>query len=147
WLVSLEGGEPQRLASPVGYKESLAWSPDGEWIAFVGAESHDDPWAPRNERVYVVSTSGEPARNLSASVDRAVGNSTLTDMRGAFAGSPSPAWSSDSGRVYFMLSNSGSVQLHEASLASSTLRPLTPAPGDVSAYSVDRFGSAAVVIA
>ena len=121
WTVPAAGGKMVKVATPVGPKTALAWSPDGKWIAYYGPEVRDDPWKPMNDRLWIVSRRGGNARCLSMGVDRTAGNATLADSR-EVAAMP-PLWSPDSRRIYITLSDRGSCHLYAVDAASCTLTP------------------------
>ncbi len=59
--VAAEGGEPQLLTRTEGKLGTTRWSPDGKWIAWLGATSMNDPYA---GSVFVVSANGGASENL-----------------------------------------------------------------------------------
>jgi dipeptidyl aminopeptidase/acylaminoacyl peptidase len=61
WRVTTDGGEPQLLTRTQGKLGSMAWSPDGTRLAFLGAVSFNDPLA---QSVFV-TTPGGTAVNLT----------------------------------------------------------------------------------
>ncbi len=62
-VVSAEGGEAKLLAKTEGKLAQPRWSPNGKWIAWLGATAMHDPFA---GSVFVVSASGGAAENLLA---------------------------------------------------------------------------------
>ena len=58
WLVSAKGGTARRLTANLGAVAHPFFSPDGEWLAFVGSEEG-------HSEVYVMAASGGPARRLT----------------------------------------------------------------------------------
>jgi dipeptidyl aminopeptidase/acylaminoacyl peptidase len=60
-IVSAEGGEPRALAPTEGKLSNARWSPDGKWIAWLGATSMNDPYA---GSLFVVSSNGGTPENL-----------------------------------------------------------------------------------
>lgn len=144
WLVSPEGGELTLVPTPTGYKGNLAWSPDGNWIAYIGHESKDDPWVPRNDKVWVVNPKTHKVRCLTESLDRNVGNVTLSDMREAFTGGGRPIWSPESERLFFTVSDKGNCQLYTADV-DGNLQPLTNGAMDIYAISADDSASVFVL--
>ncbi len=138
WIVPAEGGEPRRIPTPPGYKAGLAWSPDGKFIAYLGAETREDPWTPKNDGVWVVpANSDAPARNLTAALDRTVGNVAISDTREAFGGAGAPVWAADSLSLYCTISDRGAAHLYNVTLEAN-LTALTSGSTDVSSFSADR---------
>jgi dipeptidyl aminopeptidase/acylaminoacyl peptidase len=135
FVIPAEGGEPQRLDSPVGGKHTLRWSPDGRWLAYLGRAGRGDWW--QNDSLWVVPMDGSaPARNLTGSYDLFVGNDTMgdvTDRAGA-----NLAWSADSQRLYFQGTRHGSTILQSISLAGNDLAAVIDRPGVVGIFSLDR---------
>lgn len=60
-VVSAEGGEPTLVAKTEGKLNQPRWSPDGRWIAWLGATAMNDPYA---GSVFVVSPEGGTTENL-----------------------------------------------------------------------------------
>ncbi|HEX9077609.1 MAG TPA: S9 family peptidase [Anaerolineae bacterium] len=138
WIVPASGGKMVKVATPVGSKTALAWSPNGRWIAYYGVEAGDDPWRPQNDHLWIVSKRGGDARCLSMGMDRTVGNATLADSR-EVAAMP-PLWSPDSRSIYITVSDRGSCHLYAVDVASRTLTPLTTGALDIAGVSVDDAG-------
>jgi acylaminoacyl-peptidase len=134
WLAPAQGGELARIATPQGYKRNLAWSPDGRHIAYVGSATTDDPWAARNERLWVVPVSAAgsqsgPARCLTLALDRSVENTTASDVR--TPGDHGPLWSSDGKRLFFLLSDRGNCHIYTVALDAGQCQPLVEGALDV----------------
>ncbi|WP_448591538.1 S9 family peptidase [Thermoflexus hugenholtzii] len=131
WRVPPEGGEPQRLPSPPGYKQGLQWSPDGQWLAWIGIESREDPWMPYTPRLWALHVERGEVRCLTADLDRPVGNRILTDTREAFASALHPRWSVDGRFLYIPVSEGGSCHLYRVPLAGGAPEPVTAGELDI----------------
>jgi dipeptidyl aminopeptidase/acylaminoacyl peptidase len=59
--ITSSGGEAKLLAPTEGKLNSPRWSPDGKWIAWLGATSMNDPFA---GSVFVIPSTGGTAENL-----------------------------------------------------------------------------------
>lgn len=113
WVVPFEGGEPRKLTRGQGPAHNPLYSPDGEWIAFVGHTHGLDTTS--NVEVLVVSKDGEKIRDLWNGFDRSYGSGAGSDAR-MDAGGAGPFWSSDSKSLYFILSDKGFSGVYKASL-------------------------------
>jgi dipeptidyl aminopeptidase/acylaminoacyl peptidase len=94
------------------YLESPSWSPRGDVIAFVAPNGLE---AGLVERVWVVASSGGAPRCLTLSLDQAVGDSVITDMRGGHGG-VRLRWSKDGERLFFLSSGPGVTGLYSCDL-------------------------------
>ena len=91
---------------------SPTWSPRGDLIAFVAPNGLD---AGLIERLWVMPTGGGSPRCLTISLDQAVGDSVISDMRGGHAG-PRLCWSKDGDRLYFLSSGPGVTMVYSNDL-------------------------------
>ena len=140
WLVPAEGGALQNIPTPPGYKRNLSWSPDGRHIAYIGSETQDDPWAARNDRLWIASIQGGAARCLTDSLDRTVENATISDVREAGEAGQRPIWSRDSKHLFFLVSDRGNCYLYTIALEEGKPEPLIEGPLDVGGFSADGDG-------
>ena len=84
--------------------QSLAWSPSGTEIAFLGDDLSDD--RATNTGVWVVRVADGAVVNLSADIDRPAGDYVTDDMN-AEAGNPAPLWSNDGHKIVVIMSDRG----------------------------------------
>ncbi len=80
WLIPTAGGEARQLTFPAGSDSSPVWSPDGQWIAFIGKRGDSE-----TSQLYAIPVDGGEARRLTSVPG------------GAFA----PKWFPDSKRIAF----------------------------------------------
>ncbi len=140
WLTTPQGGRPKKIETPLGYKSGLSFSPDGKWIAYAAQETKEDHWYPAHSQVWLISADGSSkARSLTASIDRTVGNTTLSDSRDASHGEETPLWSRDGSQIYFSMSDQGSTHLYSVSVKNGSPAPLALTEGalDLTAFDGD----------
>lgn len=123
--IPAAGGEEKPVPAPAGPKGALTWSPDGKWLAYYGHTDIRDVWSATDAHLWVIPAEGGEGRDLSAPLDRPSGDATLGDLR-AFNGWDGPTWSADGARIYFPVSDRGSVHLYAADPATGELTNLTP---------------------
>ena len=143
YAVPAAGGELVKVASFSGGIASLAVSPDGRQIAFIGASvarptrSYDQP------DLWVVSSApgGEP-RNLTGAFDFDIGAHLLGDQhppRGA--GRDVPAWSADGSSLVVSSEERGRVELRRFEIKDGRSRQVTAGDHEVMSYTIAPDGS------
>ncbi|MEP6752518.1 MAG: prolyl oligopeptidase family serine peptidase [Candidatus Dormiibacterota bacterium] len=110
YLVDL-AGERTKIAGGF-YLSSPSWSPRGDAIAFVAPNGLE---AGLVERLWIVPPTGGVPRCLTLSLDQAVGDSIITDMRGGHGG-VRVRWSKDGNRLFFLSSGPGVTALYSCDL-------------------------------
>ena len=110
YVVDL-AGERTKLAGGF-YLSSPSWSPRGDNIAFVAPNGLD---AGLIERLWIVPSSGGVPRCLTLSLDQAIGDSMITDMRGGHGG-VRVRWTKAADRLYFLSSGPGVTALYSCDL-------------------------------
>jgi dipeptidyl aminopeptidase/acylaminoacyl peptidase len=112
YLVDLAGTRDKLTGG--FYLSSPSWSPRGDFIAFVAPNGLG---AGLLERLWIVPSSGGPARCLTVGFDHAVGDSVATDMRAGH--SVRVKWSEAGDRVFFTSSSPGVSGINSTDLEGS----------------------------
>jgi len=94
------------------YLSSPTWSPRGDLIAFVAPNGLEGGLI---DRLWIVPSAGGAPRCLTLSLDQAVGDSVISDMRSGHAG-VRLRWSKDGDRVFFLSSGPGVTNLYSCDL-------------------------------
>jgi dipeptidyl aminopeptidase/acylaminoacyl peptidase len=137
FVVPAGGGELRKIETPIGPKEKPIFSPDGQWVAYLGKEGRGESW--RNTGLWVVPTDGSsPAVNLTERFDVEVSSATINDLPGSLPTSP-PTWSKDSYRLFIQVSQHGSTILASIPRDGSedSLYTVIGGKGVVGAFSLD----------
>jgi len=144
WKAHKDGGTPIKIKTPNGYKWGLAWSPDGEYIAYIGCETEDDAWSVHNDRMWIVPTDGNPAVCLSQGVDRIAEDVTLSDVRES--GNQNPVWVKGGEEILFLISDRGNCHLYSSDLNGKTYAVVDGCL-DISGFSALTFGNKIIFLA
>jgi dipeptidyl aminopeptidase/acylaminoacyl peptidase len=135
FVMPAGGGEFRKIDTPVGGKGLPSFSPDGNWIAYIGAEGERQSY--KNDGLWVVPADGSAAPvNLTEKYDLHVSAWTINDV-----GQPEtmpPTWSLDSKQLYFQVSQHGSSVLYRIDREGENLETIIPEGGVVGSYSFDR---------
>jgi dipeptidyl aminopeptidase/acylaminoacyl peptidase len=116
WVMPSAGGEPAPVVAGVTSDfANPAWSPDGRLIAIEGHNNAATGGAIGAD-VWVVQPDGTGLRNVTAALDRTVGDNSLSDT--ASGASVELVWSPDSRSVLYSLSDSGNAHVRRVDIAS-----------------------------
>jgi len=107
WVIPLAGGEAVRMTSSPGADTQPAWSPDGEWLAFMSTRGGSGP------QIYLLPADG--------------GEATL--LTSAEGGATSPQWSRDGRKILFV-----SEVWPEDDAGAARLKELAEGPTDARIY-------------
>lgn len=136
YTIPAGGGDIKHIATDHdGQKHSPVYSPDGQWIAYLGRRFKGN-WL-QNTCLYLVPAGGGAAQNLTTAHDIYVGNMTNTDS-GSLNMSPL-TWSPDSQKIYFQVSQHGSQPVMAIDPAGQ-LETIISGPGVVGNFTLDRSG-------
>ncbi|PLR81477.1 S9 family peptidase [Bacillus sp. V33-4] len=122
WRFNIENNEEKLLYQGSGPIRSLAYSPDGLWVGFIGHEHGETSSA--NLNVWAVSIETTSARNLTSILDRTVDNPVRVDA--AYdTGQPRIVWDQNSTSIFFTATDRGSIQLYKTNLDGEVSKPLS----------------------
>ena len=140
-IVPLEGGPEEHVAAPEGPKGALAWSPDGQYLAYRGNTDTRDVWSATDPHLWVLPLSGGEARDLTAHLDRPIGDAILADLRSFGGGWVGPTWAPDSRSLLILVSDQGASHVYRVPLEGGEPENLTPGyQGEVASISIDAAG-------
>ena len=151
YSVSANGGEPVLVASIDGPIGSLALSPDGARMAFVGEFNAGDGVVHRSYSqpdLFVTSVKpGSTPRNLTTKYDFDIGGGVGGDQAPPRGSSPSkPYWSKDGRFVFVVAAEEGRANLKRVDADTGKVEALTTGDHDVLAYSATPDGSKTAVL-
>jgi dipeptidyl aminopeptidase/acylaminoacyl peptidase len=134
FIMPAKGGDFTKIATPVGGKYLISFSPDGKWIAYLGVEGEGLSY--KNLSLWVVPANGSKApNNLTEKYDIHIDASTINDV-----GSPetmAPTWSRDGERLYFNTVLHGSTKLASIAASGADLRDEIGEGGVVGSFTFD----------
>jgi dipeptidyl aminopeptidase/acylaminoacyl peptidase len=135
WVMPATGGEFRKIETPVGNKSQPSFSPDGKWIAYIGAEGENLSY--KNNGLVIVAADGSGAPlNLTDKFDLHISAWTINDI--GQAETMPPVWSRDSQKIYFQVTLHGSTVLYRIDRSGENLELIIGEGGVVSSYSFDQ---------
>ncbi len=124
YTVHVKTGELQTWKTPAGPKDGLAYSPEGDRIAYFGHQRPYHSWGSVGYLLNVVDRKGNH-RTYGKELDRTAYPLTIGDVTPSFVVS-SPVWSPDGAEVYYIISSEGRQPIIKADLSSGAVTPVTP---------------------
>ena len=137
FVMPTAGGQPRKVETPFGPKESPSFSPDGKWLAYYGIEGRE--WW-KNIGLWAVPADGRgKARNLTGKSDFNVSSWTINDLPGGLQTIPA-TWSKDGSRIYFQVACYGDTLLKSVALEShdQSLQTVIGDKGVVGSFTFDQ---------
>src|SRR5665811_1317431 len=108
WTIPANGGESRRLTDGEESWRHPAWSPDGAMLAVLGETQLGSTYT--NTLLGLLPVSGGPLRTISASTDRAIGDSSMSAPRGDVSG-PTMRWTPDGSAIDALVSDRGATRV------------------------------------
>ncbi len=135
FLISAEGGKPERLELPAGPKFDLSFSPDGKTLAYFAIEGKGQ-WY-RNVDLWTVPLDNAArARSLFTEFDLTIADGTLNDIGGMDV--RPPVWSPDGERIFFQIDRHGRTPLMSIRADGEDMLTEIGSDGCVASYSFDQ---------
>jgi len=135
FVMALDGSEPRKLKTPVGGKGFPSFSPDGKWIAYLGAEGENEWYKSTN--LWVTSADGtKTAKNLTEQYDLHCTADVITDF--GSADTVPPVWSNDGKYIFFQAAHHGSTVLKRISMDGTELTDIIGEGGALGTFSLDK---------
>lgn len=125
-LINVKTGKNTHLDSlPIGPKDTLAWSPDGKWLAYSGREGTDDAYSTENLELWICDPRKKnTARCLSNKTDFCLMAATLGDTA-EVSFEASLRWTPDSKALYVRIGHEGAQQIYRFARRGGTPIALT----------------------
>ena len=135
FVMPASGGEPKKIKTPIGMKSNLSFSPDGKWLAYLGAEGEHLDY--QNTSLWVVPVdSSEPAKNLTRKYDLHTTADVITDF--GSADTVAPIWSNDGKSIYFQAAVHGSTVLRRIDIDGKNMTEIIGEGGALGTVSFDK---------
>jgi dipeptidyl aminopeptidase/acylaminoacyl peptidase len=149
YSVSVAGGPQSKVASIDGTIGRAAFSPDGTRVAFRGTLNSHPVRSYNQPDLFVAGAhaGGAEPKNLTARYDFDVDGGLAADQRAPRGSLPSdPIWTADGRSVLVATTERGSQNLQRIDAETGETTPVTRGPQEVTAFTVSRDGSSAVLL-
>ena len=140
YLVDVNTKAEVEMINQDGYFGGAVFSPDDQYVAFVGSDASFKNATHSN--VYIYHIEGEYVQNLTSELDAPVGDYAVADhQQGASA--PGVVWTANND-LYFQLSTMGDIRLYFATIEGA-IYPASPENEHIYGYSISNDGNRALI--
>lgn len=136
-VMPATGGKPVKITDCKGPIEAVSWSHDGKKVAYLGHNLRRR--LATNTGVWVLSSRGGPATEITRKFDRSAGNHLNSDSRVA-SPDPSPVWDADDTHLRFLATNGGSCHLYRVDVEGKVVEPVVEGERSVEGFSLSKRG-------
>jgi dipeptidyl aminopeptidase/acylaminoacyl peptidase len=136
-VMPATGGKPVKITYSKGPIEAVSWSHDGKKVAYLGHNLRRR--LATNTGVWVLSSRGGPATEITRRFDRSAGNHLNSDSRVA-SPDPSPVWDADDTHLRFLATNGGSCHLYRVDVEGKVVEPVVEGERSVEGFSLSKRG-------
>lgn len=141
WTIPARGGEPRRLTDGTGSFGDPVWSPDGTRLAYVGEAELGAVY--RNSHLFTIPAAGGKPTNLSESIDRSIGDSSMSGPKGDVSG-PTFRWTPDGSAIDSLVGDRGSTRVVRFPATEGKVTALTGLDQHVMAF--DHLGANRLIV-
>lgn len=139
YRVPAAGGMIEQLTQDEGDRQAMAYSPDGQWLAYIGHTDPTDGGGMINMHPWVMPAGGGAARDATPGWDRSALNTHINDINAGF--NTFLAWSADGAWLYFFATDRGAVRLFRVAASGGTPEALTGEREYIYAATADARGA------
>ncbi|RPH93394.1 S9 family peptidase [candidate division KSB1 bacterium] len=134
--LNLKSGKKKDLPCPLGEKYTLAISPNGKYLVYIGHHNMNPAWETDLVHPWLLDLRSGKVRDLTPRFDRQANDEMLGDI-GHGGGAPLLLWSADSRQIYYQITDEGDVYLARAGLKPGKPERMWPDKGHVASATIN----------
>jgi dipeptidyl aminopeptidase/acylaminoacyl peptidase len=133
-VLNLKTGKLKTLPLPLGEKQTIAFSPNGKYLVYLGHHNLKDGWGIEQVHPWLLDLTNSKLRNLTPGFDRQPGDLTLGDM--GYGIDPVVYWTPDSRKIYYQITDEGDTYLARVGITSKEPERVWDPAGQAAVFTV-----------